>query len=153
MNHSKPGLPVHHQLQEFTQFPTNIYSNVLTVSKSGCKNLWGSHQNAATINHLKIHKILSISPNRSVLLPIFFSIWVLTTFRPMHAFILSHFSCVWLCATVDCSPSSSFLHEILQAIILVWLPTPSSRGSSIPRDRICLSCLLHWQFRSIPKNK
>ena len=33
---------------------------------------------------------------------------------------------------------------VLQARILEWIATPSSRGSSQPRDQACISCLLHW---------
>ena len=33
---------------------------------------------------------------------------------------------------MDCSPSGSFVHGILQARILEWVAMPSSRGSSDP---------------------
>ena len=46
--------------------------------------------------------------------------------------MLSHFSCVSLCNPVDCSPSGSSVHGVLQARILEWVVMPSSRGSSIP---------------------
>ena len=45
-------------------------------------------------------------------------------------------SCPILCDPMDQSPSGSSVHEILQAKILDWVPTPSSRGSSQPRDQI-----------------
>ena len=38
----------------------------------------------------------------------------------------------------DCSPPDSFVHGILQAWILEWVAMPSSRGSSLPRDRTCV---------------
>ena len=52
----------------------------------------------------------------------------------------------------DCSPPGSSLHGILQARILEWVATPSSRRSSPPRDRThvssvsCIgrSILYHW---------
>ena len=50
-------------------------------------------------------------------------------------------SCLTLCDPVDCSPPGSSVHEILQARILEWVAMPSSRGSSRPRGRTCLSCL------------
>ena len=43
--------------------------------------------------------------------------------------------------------AKSSVHEILQARILECAATPSSRGSSQPRD---LLCLLHWQAGSFP---
>ena len=42
---------------------------------------------------------------------------------------------------MDCSPPDA-VHGILQARILAWAAMPYSRGSSWPRD---LLCLLHWQ--------
>ena len=41
-------------------------------------------------------------------------------------------SCPTLCNTLDCSPSGSSVHGVLQARILEWVVMPSSRGSSIP---------------------
>ena len=48
-------------------------------------------------------------------------------------------SCPTLCNRMDCSLPSSSVHEILQARILEWIAMPSSKGSSQPRDRICIS--------------
>jgi len=45
-----------------------------------------------------------------------------------------------LCDPMDCSPSGSSVHGILQARILEWVAMPSSRGSSPCRDPICVSC-------------
>ena len=45
-----------------------------------------------------------------------------------------------LCDTLNCSPSGSSLHGILQARILTWVPTPSSGESSGPRECTCVSC-------------
>ena len=65
----------------------------------------------------------------------------------------SHQSSPTLCNSVDRSPPSSSVHGILQARILEWVEMPSSsRGSSRPRDRTCvsyISCigrrpLYHW---------
>ena len=42
---------------------------------------------------------------------------------------------------MDCSPSGSFVHWILQARILEWVAMPSSRGSSQPRDQTEVSCI------------
>ena len=40
-----------------------------------------------------------------------------------------------------CSPPGSSVHGILQARIVEWVATPSSRGSSWPRDLACISCI------------
>ena len=55
--------------------------------------------------------------------------------------------CLTLC---DCNPPGSSVCGILLARILEWVAMPSSRGSSWPRDRTCISCLLHWQAGSLP---
>ena len=48
-------------------------------------------------------------------------------------------SCLTLCNPVDCCPPGFSVHGILQARILEWVAVPSSRGSSQPRDRTCVS--------------
>ncbi|CAI9180469.1 unnamed protein product [Rangifer tarandus platyrhynchus] len=55
---------------------------------------------------------------------------------------------------MDCSPPGSSVHGIFLAGILEWVATPSSRGSSRPRDLCCLFCrwilyLLSHQGRPI----
>ena len=50
---------------------------------------------------------------------------------------------------MDCSPPGFSVHRISQARILEWVAMSFSRGSSQPRDRICISCisrgiLYHW---------
>ena len=47
--------------------------------------------------------------------------------------------CPTLCDPMDCSPPGSSVHGVLQARILEWVAMPSSRGSSWPRDRTCIS--------------
>ena len=42
---------------------------------------------------------------------------------------------------MDCSPPGYSVHAIFQARILEWVAMPASRGSSLPRDRICVSCI------------
>ena len=44
-------------------------------------------------------------------------------------------SCPIPCVPMDCTPSGSSIHGILQARILEWIAMPSSRGSSPPGDR------------------
>ena len=58
--------------------------------------------------------------------------------------------CLTLCNPMDCIPPGFSVHGILQARILEWVATPSSRGSSWLRDRTHISCLLRWQVGSLP---
>ena len=48
-------------------------------------------------------------------------------------------SCPTLCDPVDCSPTGSSVHGILQARILEWVEISFSRGSSWARDRTRVS--------------
>ena len=50
-------------------------------------------------------------------------------------------SCPTLCDPMDGSPPVSSVHGVLQARTLGWVAMPSSRGSSRPRDRACISCV------------
>ena len=61
-------------------------------------------------------------------------------------------SCLTLCDLMDCSPPGSSVHGVFQARILEWVAISFFRGSSQPRDQICISCvscigkqiLYHW---------
>ena len=57
-----------------------------------------------------------------------------------RACMLSHFSCVQLCGSMDLSSPGSSVHGILQGRILEWVATSSSIESSWPRDQTCISC-------------
>ena len=50
-------------------------------------------------------------------------------------------SCLTLCDPIDCSPPGSSVHGILQARLLEWVPMPSSRESSPPRDQTQVSLI------------
>ena len=50
-------------------------------------------------------------------------------------------SCPTLCNLRHCSPPGSSIHGILQARILEWVATPSSRGSSRLRDQTHTFCM------------
>ena len=45
---------------------------------------------------------------------------------------------------MDCSPPGSFVYGIFQARILEGVAISFSRGSSWPRDWICVSCICRW---------
>ena len=55
-----------------------------------------------------------------------------------------------LCDPMDCSPPGSSVQGILRARILEWAAVSFSTVSSQSRDRIHVSCLLHWQADSSP---
>ena len=42
---------------------------------------------------------------------------------------------------MDCSPTGSSVHGILQARIIEWAAIPFSKGSSQPRDQTWVSCI------------
>ena len=50
-------------------------------------------------------------------------------------------TCLSLCDPLDCNPPGSSVHGILQARVLEWVATPSSRGSSQLRDWTQVSCI------------
>ena len=55
-------------------------------------------------------------------------------------------SCLTLYDPMDCSPSGSSVHRILQARKLEWVVFPSSKGPSWRRDQTCVSyASLLWQ--------
>ena len=67
----------------------------------------------------------------------------------MHAKLLQ--LCLNLCDSIDCSLPDSSVHGILQARILEWVATPSSRGIFPTQgSNLCLLRLLHWQVGSLP---
>ena len=63
----------------------------------------------------------------------------------MHAKSLQ--SCLTLCNYMDYSPPDSSVHRIPPARTLEWVTMPFSRGSSHPKDQICISfvsCIGRW---------
>ena len=59
-------------------------------------------------------------------------------------------SCPTVCNPMDCSLPGSSVHGILLERILEWVAMTSPRGSSRPRIRTRVSCLLHWQAGPLP---
>ena len=77
--------------------------------------------------------------------------WWRLCYTPETNTILSvSYACVraqlWpiLCDPMDCSPPGPPVHGISQARILEQVVISYSRGSSRPRDRICVSCIGGW---------
>ena len=73
----------------------------------------------------------------------------------MHAESLQ--SGLTLCDPMGSSPPGSSVIGMLQARILEWVATPSSRGSSRPRDQTCVSyvsyisrwVIYHWRHLGV----
>ena len=55
-------------------------------------------------------------------------------------------SCLTLCDPMDCSLPGSSVHGIFQAIVLEWTAISFSSGSSQPRDRTQVSCVVDRRF-------
>ena len=90
------------------------------------------------------HSLLTPCPGAilvvMVVLLLFISFFVAVS---MHAKSLQ--SCLTLCDCIDCSPSGSSVHGILQALECVAIS--SSRGSSQPKDQTHISyasCISRW---------
>ena len=66
----------------------------------------------------------------------------------MHAKLLP--SCPTLCDPMDCSPSSSSVHEILQARILKWVAMSNQGIFSAQGSNPYFIGLLRWQAGSLP---
>ena len=55
-------------------------------------------------------------------------------------------SCPALCNSMDYSLPGSSVHGVFQAIVLEWIAISFSRGSSQPRDRTRVSCIVDRHF-------
>ena len=76
----------------------------------------------------------------------------------VHAQSFNHVQLFELCNPMGHNPPSSPVHGVFQARILEWVATSFSKGSSQPRDWICVSCvscisrqiLYHWAIWESP---
>ena len=71
---------------------------------------------------------------------------LMTTCPPIPLPKLLAQSRLTLCDPMDCCPPGSSVYGILQARILEWVAIPFSRGSSQPRDRTWVSCIVDRFF-------
>ena len=92
-----------------------------------------------SINHLHLQISAKITPFREDLPGVSHCCQALSFLHSEKVKVLTGLSCPTLCNAMDCSPSGSSVHGILQAIILEWLAIPFSRGSSQPRDQAPVS--------------
>ena len=75
---------------------------------------------------------------------------ILYTHTHTHIHAQSLQSCLTVWDPIVYSLPGSSVHGVLQTRILEWVVTPSSRGSSRPRDSTHVSCLLYWQGSFLP---
>ena len=76
-----------------------------------------------------------------------------TSLKTWCAWAQSLHSCLTLCDPRTVAHQAALSMGILQARILEWVAMPSSRGSSWPRDRTCISCVpctAGWFFTTEP---
>ena len=59
-------------------------------------------------------------------------------------------SCLTLCNPMDCSLPGSSIYGIFQARVLEWVAISFSRGSSRPRNRTRVSCIVGRRFTVWP---
>ena len=71
----------------------------------------------------------------------------------LRACVRNCFICLTLCDPMGSCPPGSSEHGILQAGTLEWVAISSSRGSSQPRDRPCISCTGRWVLSAEPLGK
>ena len=124
MNCSTPGLPVHHQLPEFTQTHVHRVSDVIQPS----------------------HPLSSPSPpapnpsqHHSTAILMCWWIKIVVSWK-------------WKSHQTLCNPMANTVHGILQARILEWVAFPFSRGSSQTRDETRISYIAggfftNWAIR------
>ena len=141
MNRSTPGLPVHHQLPEFTQthahwcHPTISFS---IVSFSSCLQSFPASGSfpvsqffASSGQSIGTAAAASVLPNTQDW-SLEWTGWISLQSKGLSRVPLKANSCLTLCNAMDCSLSVSSVHRFLQARILKWVPISSFSNT---RDR------------------
>ena len=125
MDSSTPGFPVLHQLPELAQTRVHSVNDAIQPSHP----LSPPSPPAFNIPSIRVFSVGSSHQVAKVL--------ELQLQDPLNSQVLCLVtqSCPTLCDPIDCSSWGPSVHGILQARILEWVATPSSRGSSQPRDR------------------
>ena len=75
----------------------------------------------------------------------FFKIYIIHTKKERKERKVAQ-SCLTLCDPMDCSPPGASIHGIFQARVLEWVAISFSRGSSPPRNRTQVSCIIGRRF-------
>ena len=162
MNHSTPGLPVHHQLPEFTQTRVHRGSDVLVMFNSlwshglstrrfcpwnspgkntgvGCHSLFqgifptqGSNPGLLHCRQILYHLSHQRSPDSGKHKLKCAQKRLLMNEEVKWSVIAQLYPTLW--DPVDGSLPGSSIHEIFQARVLEWVAISFSRGSSQPRS-------------------
>ena len=134
INCRMPGIPVHHQLPEFTQ--THVHRV--------CDAIQPSHplSSPSPPGPNPVHIIyMQLTSYGELRISLFFK-FLLTVYHCLrYSYVLVTQSCPTLCYPMDCSPPGSSVHGISQVRILEWVAISFSRGSSQPRDQTQTSCI------------
>ena len=112
-------------MQRHTLLPWGCVTHINNMVNSSAKQNWAKDTRNA---HMQMEKFINIQ----------FKAKLNWTARDRYLDVYcaqSLQSRLSLCDLMDCSPSGSSVHGLFQARILVWVATPSSRGSSQARDR------------------
>ena len=130
--------------QKYSSVPkaTHISSRVRTRALSAAAWIWVCHTTAHLPIFTWIYMLLPPFKADSNILWWLLR-WMLVK-RKMK--VLAAQLCPTLCDPVDCNPPGSFVHRILQAMILERVAISFSRGSSQPRDRTWVSCIASRLF-------
>ena len=128
-------------LDYFWNFPCSIFRPQLTESNWNLGKLLNKGLGGLLYVYpawvLQVFRLRFYSSNGSLVIPL-----------SLGCCYLVAKSRATLCHSMDCGPPGSSVHGISQARILEWVAISFSRGSSQPRDRICLLLgrwiLYHW---------
>ena len=148
MDWSTPGLPVHHQLQEFTQTHVHWVSDAIQPShplSSPSPPAFNPSQGQGLFKWVSSsHPAQSKCSVNGVCVCVCVCVRVHIHAHPQ--------SCLTLCGPMDCRPPGSSVHRILQARILdmgchflLWRIFPTHRS------KLRVLHLLHWQSDSLPQ--
>ena len=125
-NRRMPGIPVHHQLPEFTQTHVHRVCDAIQPSHP----LSSPSPPGPNPVHIIYMQLTSYGELRISLL-FKFSLTVYHCLR--YSYVLVTQSCPTLCYPMDCSLPGSSVRGISQVRILEWVAISFSRGSSQPR--------------------
>ena len=120
-----------------------VHGTLLNVMwQPGGRSVWGKTDTCLCVTETSLftwnyHNIV-LYPNTKEMLKKRLNVFL------FHHLLVCAQSYPALCDPMDCSPSASSIHGILQARILEWVFIFSSSGSSGPRDRTHVSCIGRW---------
>ena len=145
MKHSTPGLPVHHQLPEFTQ--THVHrvsdaiqpSHPLSSSSSPAPNP-SQHQSLFQLLFSHKKKRIWIGSSGVDEATACYTEWSKSEKQVLYINAWSEVKVTQLCLAF-CDPMDYIVHGIFQARVLDWVAYLFSRSSSQPRDWTVVSCI------------